>query len=69
MPPKAEGARKDAVGVSNSVAEGMREGNRAARVIMGREQGDGLGLGVSVEHLQGLVHMEMCSEREMHTRF
>lgn len=43
MPPKAEGASKDAVGVSNSVAEGMRAGNRAARVIMGREQGDGLG--------------------------
>lgn len=39
MPPKAEGASKDAVGVSNSVAEGMREGNRAARVIMAESRG------------------------------
>ena len=29
-----------------------------------REEGDGPGLGGSVEHLQGLVQMKMCSDHE-----
>lgn len=39
MPQRGGGASQDAAGVSNSVAEELREGIQALEGVVGREQG------------------------------